>query len=105
LKPVDGTLTALEFDGLGLDVSANGDVEMDGELAKDVSGFLSVSGLSEFMKNVVKAGFVPQSQAILGEGIALQFAKEEDDGSLTFDLKTDDGIIVINGNRVAPLPR
>jgi len=105
LKPVDGTLTALEFDGLGLDVSANGDVEMDGELAKDVSGFLSVAGLSEFMKNVVKAGFVPQSQAILGEGIALQFAKEEDDGSLTFDLKTDDGIIIINGNRVAPLPR
>lgn len=105
LEPVSGSLTTLEFDGLGLDVSANGDIEMDGEIPKDVSAYASIVGLSEFMKNVVKAGFVPQSQAILGEGVALQFGTEEADGSLTFDVKTEDGVIVINGNRVAPLPQ
>lgn len=105
LEPVAVTLSALELDGLGLDVSANGDVEMNGEIPKSISAYLSVAGLSEFMANVVKAGFVPQSQAILGEGIALQFANEEDDGSLTFDVKTEDGMVTINGNRVAPLPQ
>ena len=105
MEPVSGSLTTLEFDGLGLDVSANGDIEMDGEIPKDVSAYASIAGLSKFMKNVVKAGFVPQSQAILGEGIALQFGTEEADGSLTFDVKTEDGVIVINGNRVAPLPQ
>lgn len=105
LVPVDVTLTALELDGLGLDVSANGEMEMSGEIPKSISAYLSVAGLSEFMANAVEAGFIPQAQAIMGEGIALQFAKEEADGSLTFDVKTDDGMVSINGNRVAPLPQ
>ena len=105
LEPIGGRLSALEFDGLGVKVSAKGDIEMDGEIPKDVSAYASISGLSGFMKNLVKAGFLPQSQAILGEGIALQFAKEEADGSLTFDVKTEDGMISINDKRVAPLPQ
>ena len=105
IQPVDMALKALEFDGLGLDVSANADVEMEGEMPTDISAFLSVAGLSEFMKNVVKAGFLPQPQAIMAEGVALQFGKEEDDGSLTFNVKTEGNMIMINGNPVVPLPQ
>lgn len=105
LEPVDVSLTALELNGLGLDVSARADMEMNGEIPKSVSAFLSIAGLTDFMANAVEAGFVPQSQAIMGEGIALQFGKEEADGSLTFDVQTDDGMVTINGNPVAPLPQ
>lgn len=109
LQVTRSKLTAFEFVGLGLDLSANADVEMEGEQLrprpKSITASLSVAGLSEFMANAVKAGLLPQSQAILGEGIALQFAKEKADGSLTFDVTTEDGLVSINGNRVAPLPR
>ncbi len=105
IEPVATRIKALEIDGLGLDVSGNADVEIANELPKDVTAYLSVTGLSQFMANVVKAGFVPQSQAILAEGIALQFSEEQADGSLSFDVKTQNGIVTINGNRVAPLPR
>jgi len=105
MDPVDVSLSALEFKGLGLDVSGKGDVAMDGELLKDVSAFLSIAGLSEFMINAVKAGFLQQPQAIMAEGLALQFAEEKDDGSLIFDVDTQEGMIVINEKPVVPLPK
>lgn len=105
LDAVGISINSFTVDALGLDVAAKGELAMADKKPEAIDAFLSVAGLSGFMANIVKAGLVPEPQAIMVEGMAMQFGEEKDDGTLTFDITTRENMLVINDNPVAPLPK
>jgi len=103
MMPTGVKVNSIAFDGLGLQVDAKGEGTMKGA-APDGSAFLSVKGLKEFVASAQTAGMFGEQEAMMIEGMATQLGKEGDGGELTFDVKTDGGMINVNGAPVAPIP-
>ncbi len=103
LLPLGAKINSIAFDGLGLVLDATGEGEMKG-VQPEGKAFISLKGLSEFVAGAQKAGLFGPQEAIVIEGMAGQLGKEGDDGELIFDIKTDGGMININGAPIMPIP-
>ena len=73
--------------------------------APQAAGTLSIKGLKEFIDAAVAAGAFGEQEAMMATGMAEQFGKPGDDGELVFDVETKEGMVVVNGTPVAPLPQ
>lgn len=103
LIPTSATINSIAFDGLGLKVDATGAGELKG-MTPEGSAYVTVYGLSDFVASAQKAGMFGEQEAMMVEGMAGQLGKPGDDGELIFDIKTDGGMLNINGAPVMPLP-
>ncbi len=103
LLPLGAKINSIAFDGLGLVLDASGEGKMNG-VQPEGKAFISLKGLSGFVAGAQKAGLLADQQAIIIEGMAGQLGKEGDDGELIFDIKTDSGMININGAPIMPIP-
>ena len=102
MMPTAVTINEIAFDGLGLTVDAEGEGDMTGAEGPGGQALISVGGFEDFIKNAQNAGMFGEMEAAMAQGMAAQFG-EEKDGKLVFDVKTEDGMIVVNGTPVAPL--
>lgn len=105
IRPVGVTLNAFEIDALGLEAKGEGTAELEGTLPTSLSGLFSVKGLADLMDNALEAGLLKPPQAMMAEGMANHLGKKEDDGTLTFDVGIEGGMVTINDAPVAPLPQ
>lgn len=104
MMPTSVKINSIAFDGLGLDVAASGEGDMASG-APQASGLLTVKGLKDFVDNAVSAGMFGEQEAMMATGMAEQFGKPGDDGELVFEVETKDGMVMVNGTPVAPLPQ
>ena len=103
LIPTTATIKSIAFDGLGLKVDATGEGALKGTQPEG-EAYVSVKGLSDFVASAVKAGMFGDQESLMIEGMAGQLGKEGDDGALIFDIKTDAGMVNINGAPIMPIP-
>jgi len=101
--PTSAKINSISFDGLGLNVDATGEGELNGTQPQG-NAYVTVKGLSDFVAGAREAGMFGDQEAMMIEGMAGQLGKEGDDGELIFDIETDGAMLNINGAPVMPIP-
>lgn len=101
--PTTAKIKSIAFDGLGLKVDATGEGALKGTQPEG-EAYITVSGLTDFVASAVKAGLFGDQESIMIQGMAGQLGKEGNDGELIFDIKTDGGMVNINGAPIMPVP-
>jgi len=103
LLPLGAKIKSIAFDGLGLELNAKGEGAMKG-IQPEAEAFITLKGLSEFVASAQKVGMFGEQEAMMIEGMAGQLGKEGNDGELIFDVKTDGGMLNVNGAPIMPIP-
>lgn len=104
MMPTGVSINSIAFDGLGLQVNAEGEGALEAGTPQ-AAGVLSVKGLADFVQSAQAVGAFGEQEAMMVQGMAQQFGKEGEDGALVFEVETKDGMVVVNGTPVAPLPQ
>ena len=104
MMPTNVVINSIAFDGLGLQVNAEGEGALEGGTPQ-AAGVLSIKGLEDFVKSAQEIGAFGEQEGMMVQGMAQQFGKEGDDGALIFEVETKEGMVVVNGTPVAPLPQ